>query len=171
MATEKKHHRELTGNSPLRIHVPQHVLRTLLAVLVLSLGGLAAQNGSGKRASTNGSSNTAQVARGKYIVEDVAMCAQCHTPRDNNGALDRSKWLDGASLWLRPSRPTQDWPLKAPRIAGNPPGTDADMIKLLTTGVWQDNQTLRPPMPQFRMTREDAEAVLAYLKSLSPSAE
>ncbi len=168
MAIEKIHHRESTGSF---IQARPHALRTLLVLAILSYVGVAAQNESRKPTQTNGSSNTARVARGKYIVEDVAMCGQCHTPRDNNGAIDRTKWLDGASLWLQPSRPTQDWPLKAPRIAGNPPGTDADMIKLLTTGLWLENQRLRPPMPQFRMTREDAEAALAYLKSLTPGPE
>ena len=30
------------------------------------------------------------VARGKYIVEDVAMCGTCHTPRLSNGQLDEA---------------------------------------------------------------------------------
>ena len=38
------------------------------------------------------------VARGKYIVEDVAMCGTCHTPRLSNGELDRSRWLAGAPV-------------------------------------------------------------------------
>lgn len=107
------------------------------------------------------------VARGKYIVEAVAMCGQCHSPRDDSGALDRSRWLEGAALWLLPAKPVQNWPTKAPRIAGNPPGTDQDMINLLSTGVWKNGERLRPPMPQFRMSREDAQAVVAYLKSLN----
>jgi len=37
---------------------------------------------------------------------------------------------------------------------------------LLTTSVWRNGKTPRPPMPRFHMTREDAEAVVAYLKSL-----
>ena len=108
------------------------------------------------------------VARGKYIVDDVAACSQCHTPRDAQGGLDRNKWLEGAAVWLQPAQPTADWPLQAPRIAGDPPGTDAEMIKLLATGIWRDGKALRPPMPQFRMSVADAQAVISYLKSLSP---
>jgi mono/diheme cytochrome c family protein len=63
-----------------------------------------------------------------------------------------------------------DWPLLAPRIAGNPPGTDEDMVKLLTTGIGRDGRQLRPPMPQFRLTVEDARAVVAYLRTLNPAA-
>jgi len=41
------------------------------------------------------------------------------------------------------------------------------MVKLLTTGIWTTGTRLRPPMPQFRMEQSDAEAVVAYLKSLN----
>jgi mono/diheme cytochrome c family protein len=142
----------------------------MVALTVLLLPPLHSQTAN-TRGGRSGSQkpNEALIARGKYIVEDVAMCGQCHTPRDNQGQPDRSKWLDGAALWLQPASPVQDWPLKAPRIGGNPPGTDAEMVKLLTTGIWKFGQPLRPPMPQFRMTQEDAEAVVAYLKSLAPS--
>jgi hypothetical protein len=43
------------------------------------------------------------------------------------------------------------------------------MVKLLTTGIWTTGDRLRSPMPQFRMERSDAEAVIAYLKSLVPT--
>jgi mono/diheme cytochrome c family protein len=98
------------------------------------------------------------------------MCGQCHTPRGENGAPDRSRALEGASVWLKSAEPTENWPVQAPRIAGTPPGTDAEMVTLLTTGIWRDGNYLRPPMPQFRMSREDAEAVVAYLKSVNPQA-
>lgn len=106
------------------------------------------------------------VARGKYIVEDVAMCGTCHTPRLPDGELDRSRWLAGASVPYLPARPTNDWPINAPRLAGAPPATNAAMVTLLTTAVWTDGQPLRDPMPKFHMTRADAEAVVAYLRSL-----
>jgi len=110
----------------------------------------------------------ADVARGKYLVEDVAVCGQCHTPRDSNGNLDRTRWLQGASVPYLPTKPDMDWPINAPRIGGTPPANDADMIKLLTTGIWTNGNRLRLPMPQFRMDRSDAEAVVAYLKSVTP---
>jgi len=113
-------------------------------------------------------SNESRVARGKYIVEGVAMCGMCHTPRTDSGEVDASHRLDGAFLWLMPAHPTENWPLKAPRIAGTPPASDEDMVRLLTTGVWTDGSHLRLPMPQFRRSREDADAVVTYLRSLKP---
>jgi hypothetical protein len=44
------------------------------------------------------------------------------------------------------------------------------MITLLTTGIWRrPGNYLHPPMPQFRMNRQDAEAVVAYLKAAKPA--
>ena len=108
------------------------------------------------------------VVRGRYIVEGVAMCGQCHTPRDSNGNPERTRWLQGAPVPWLPAQPDSNWPLSAPRIGGTPPASDADMVKLLTTGIWTTGNPLRLPMPQFRMDRSDAEAVVAYLKSLTP---
>src|ERR1700677_93811 len=108
-------------------------------------------------------------ARGEYIVNNVAVCGQCHTPRNAKGEPDRTKWLEGAPLWLTSAQPVENWPLSAPRIAGALPGTDAEMLTLLTTGIWKTGTYLRPPMPQFRISREDAEAVISYLKSEAPA--
>jgi hypothetical protein len=116
-------------------------------------------------------SNETRIARGEYIVEGVAMCGMCHTPRTDSGEVDTSHRLDGAAVWLLPAHPAGNWPLKAPRLAGTPPASDDDMVRLLTTGVWTDGSYLRPPMPQFRMSREDAESVIAYLRSLTPGGD
>jgi Cytochrome c len=106
------------------------------------------------------------IERGKYIVESVAMCERCHTQRDEHGNPDRMHWLQGGPVQLRPTYSAPSWALREPRIAGSPPGTDAEFITLLTTGISRTGRPPDPPMPSFRMTREDATAVLAYLKSL-----
>ena len=112
--------------------------------------------------------SSAEVARGKYLVESVAMCGECHTPRNSNGGVDRSRWLQGASVRWVPAEAGPNWPLIAPRIGGTPPANDADMIKLLTTGIWTTGKPLRFPMMPFRMTEGDAKAVVAYLRALTP---
>jgi mono/diheme cytochrome c family protein len=106
------------------------------------------------------------VARGKYIVEGVARCTQCHTPVDDKGERDRSQWLMGGPVQIEPTYRAPNWAIRAPRIAGGPPGADAEFVRLMTTGISRLGKQLNPPMPQFRLTKEDAEAVLAYLKSL-----
>jgi mono/diheme cytochrome c family protein len=106
------------------------------------------------------------IERGKYIVEGVAMCERCHTRRDAHGNPDRMNWLQGGPVQTEPTYPAPTWAIREPRIAGSPPGTDAEFITLLTTGISRTGRPPNPPMPPFRMTRGDAEAVLAYLKSL-----
>jgi mono/diheme cytochrome c family protein len=110
--------------------------------------------------------NQALIERGRYIVEGVAMCERCHTPRDEYGNPDRTRWLKGGPVQTDPTYPAPNWAKIEPRIAGTPPGTDAEFITLMTTGIARTHLPPSPPMPQFRMTRGDAEAVLAYLKSL-----
>jgi len=136
----------------------------LLPFLALAMGRLPAnaQSKGNAKAEAGGS----LVERGRYIVENVAMCELCHTPRDEHGNPDRQHWLMGGPAQLRPAYSSPSWAVVEPRIAGDPPGTDAEIIQLLTTGISRNGKPPNPPMPPFRMTRADAEAVLAYLKSL-----
>jgi mono/diheme cytochrome c family protein len=139
-----------------------------VAILVFVLS-VTAIYGQGRKSQTaDAGKSGGEVARGKYLVEGVAMCGECHTPRDSNGNLDRSRWLQGAPIrWVPADAPTTNWPLTAPRIGGNPPASDADMVKLLTNGIWTTGKPLRFPMMPFRMNEADAKAVVAYLKSLT----
>jgi mono/diheme cytochrome c family protein len=150
-------------------HLAFFSVSAAIALALLSGGvTLALAQSNNPQGQSKTTSGGPDVARGKYVVEGVAMCGQCHTPRDNNGNLDRTRWLQGAPVPWLPAKPDSNWPLNAPRIGGTPPASDADMIKLLTTGTWTTGNRLRLPMPQFRMDRSDAEAVVAYLKSLTP---
>ncbi len=144
------------------------ILVTVALGLLASSSPFTFGQSSKPKSSSEKSGAASDAARGKYLVESVAMCGTCHTPRDSNGNLDRSRWLQGASVPYMPARHDSDWPINAPRIGGTPPASDEDMIKLLTTGVWTTGKQLRLPMPQFRMDRGDAEAVVAYLKSVTP---
>ena len=144
------------------------ILAAVTFGLLTGVSQLAVAQGSKPKSSSEKGSTASDAARGKYLVESVAMCGTCHTPRDSNGNLDRSRWLQGSSVPYMPAKPDSDWPINAPRIGGTPPARDEDMVKLLTTGVWTTGKQLRLPMPQFRMERSDAAAVIAYLKSLTP---
>jgi mono/diheme cytochrome c family protein len=140
-------------------------LMSLLAFAVALSPATAQDKPAAKPKGAESGGGTA-VERGRYIVENVAMCELCHTPRTESGEPDKGHWLGGGPTQLRPAYPSPYWTQIEPRIAGRPPGTDADFIKLLTTGISRTGMPPNPPMPPFRMTRADAEAVLAYLKSL-----
>jgi mono/diheme cytochrome c family protein len=140
-----------------------------LAIIAMLTGTLTAPARAQQQHAAAKPANNNLIARGKYLVEDVAMCTQCHTPRDSAGNFDRSRWLQGGPLWYQPANPVPDWPLQVPRIGGSIAATDSELVTLLTTGIWRDGKRLRQPMQQFRMTTEDATAVVAYLRSLNPS--
>jgi mono/diheme cytochrome c family protein len=107
--------------------------------------------------------------RGKYLVENVGLCGDCHTPRDPRGQFEMSRWLLGAPVEFRPVHP-MPWGAEAPRLAGLPEGwTEADMARFLSTGIRPNGSPARPPMPPYRFSPEDAAAVTAYLKSLKPA--
>jgi mono/diheme cytochrome c family protein len=116
--------------------------------------------------SQNLAADTNVVARGKYLVENVAGCAECHTERDWKGTLNRDKWLRGATLGFGPTR-FMPWAAVAPDIAGLPMfKTDAEAIIFFQSGTNALGKTPNPPMTTTELTREDAEAVVAYLRSL-----
>lgn len=106
------------------------------------------------------------VERGDYIVNRVGMCSDCHTPRDDHGTLLRSQWLRGAQLDLRPLHP-MPFASYAPPIAGLPKGfTPEQAAHFLETGILPNGSTARPPMPPYRLSPEDAQAVVEYLRTL-----
>jgi len=143
------------------------IARLSLTAVLLS-AGYASQSSKAQVQKTRENTGRDQtlIARGKYIVEGVAMCERCHTPRDEHGNAERMNWLKGGPVQTAPTYPAPTWATSEPRIAGAPPGTDEEFITLLTTGISRTGAPPNPPMPPFRMTREDAQAVLAYLKSL-----
>lgn len=112
--------------------------------------------------------SSAQVARGKYLVEQVGMCADCHSPRDQKGEFIRERWLQGSELDFKATAPMPKWATVSPPIAGLPGWSEASAVTFLMTGKEPNGETADPPMPQYRMNRDDATAVVAYLKSLPP---
>lgn len=106
----------------------------------------------------------AQIKRGEYLVNQLARCGDCHTPRNARGDLDMTRHLQGAHMPYVPKARRGEWEDEAPDITQSGRAgkwTAERMIKLLSTG-----QETEPPMPAYKMTVEDASAVTAYLRSL-----
>ena len=110
----------------------------------------------------------AQLEHGRYLVQQVGICGDCHTPRDDKGQPVETKALQGARIMFKSTVPVPNWGEFAPPIAGLPGLTDAEAITFLTTGKDVSGKFGAPPMPAYRFTKEDAAAVVAYLRSLAP---
>jgi len=111
-----------------------------------------------------------QVERGKYLVEEVGKCQDCHTPRQADGQLDKSQWLKGTMLDFQPMKPVPGWHKASPDLT--PSGGlwgrwgEKALVTFLTTGKGPGGHAAGPPMPTYTLKAEDAQAMVAYLKSL-----
>src|SRR6202050_5524262 len=107
------------------------------------------------------------IDRGRYLVEDVAMCEECHTPRDSAGNLDESRRLQGAQIWIMPVHANPNWANNAPALAGFGGYSDDQGEAVLEKGVGPNGESIRQPMHIYHMNHADAQAIIAYLRSLS----
>jgi hypothetical protein len=142
------------------------VKKTAVAIALITLGLVSALAGDLKTHSGNSSE---KITRGKYLVENIGMCGDCHTPHNEKGEPIKEQWLKGTELPFKPSVPMPVWADKSVNIAGLPGWEHDAAIKFLMTGIAYNGLPARPPMPQYRYNQQDAEAIVAYLKSLNPS--
>jgi mono/diheme cytochrome c family protein len=111
---------------------------------------------------------SALIARGEYIVRNVAVCGGCHAAdqRDSDGPLSGGaefrNWRVGTT---RASNLTPD------AETGLGAWSEAEIVRALRNGQSKDGRLLAPVMPYewfHEMADEDAFAVARYLKSLAP---
>jgi len=104
---------------------------------------------------------------GRYLVQQVGMCWDCHSPRDEQGNIVPEKWLQGAPLPFAPTIPMPWAPVSKP-IAHLPGLTDAQALEFLTKGTLPGGRRPLPPMPEYRFSENDAKDVIAYLRDPKP---
>lgn len=104
---------------------------------------------------------------GRYLVQQVGMCHDCHSPRDEKGGLVLEKWLQGSALPFAPTIPMPWAPVSKP-IAKLPGLTDEQALEFLTKGTLPGGRRPLPPMPEFRFSESDAKDVIAYLRNPVP---
>lgn len=111
-----------------------------------------------------------QVGYGKYLVEEVGKCQECHTARLETGELDQTRWLKGAALDFQPTKEVKGWHKTSPDLT--PGGRlwqrwgEQGIVKFLETGAGPSGHPADPPMPAYKLKPADAEAIVAYLKTL-----
>lgn len=107
---------------------------------------------------------TPQIERGRYIVEALAHCTECHTPRNVLGGLDTSRWMAGAASADGKGRVPNITPAKLTWSAG-------EIATYLTTGFTPDYDSVGGHMAHVvenmsKLPKEDVQAVVAYLQAL-----
>jgi mono/diheme cytochrome c family protein len=119
---------------------------------------------------------TSGIQRGRYLVDHVAICGDCHTPRNFLGAPSQSLYMAGAS--------EKNGPLgeAVPNITpdketGIGDWRRQDIAELLLTGIKPDGDNVQGLMSEVihatphgykDMKKEDALAIADYLQSMPP---
>lgn len=107
---------------------------------------------------------TPDLQHGRYLVEALGHCGECHTPRNPLGGPDTSSWLAGAPN-----------PTGSGRIPDLTPGkltwSAEDIAYYLESGFTPDFDTAGGEMAEVvrntgRLTPEDRAAIAAYVKAL-----
>ncbi|MGF7174232.1 c-type cytochrome [Azospirillum doebereinerae] len=108
--------------------------------------------------------------RGRYLVDALGHCGECHTPRSLLGGLDADRYLGG-----NPDGPDGD---KVPNITAHPKGvggwSDGDVGLLLEAGLTPEGDVVGGAMGEVirnstsKLTAEDRAAIVAYLKTVPP---
>jgi len=113
-----------------------------------------------------------RLERGKYLVNNVTMCLECHSTRDFSkfsGPVDINSLGSGGEKF------DKDMGLPGEYYAPNitpyhlKDWTDGEIIRAITTGVSKDGHALFPIMPYQhfgRMDKEDIYSIIAYIRSL-----
>ena len=112
-----------------------------------------------------------QVARGKYLVT-IGGCNDCHTPGSFFGKPDMTKVLGGSDVGFAMPNGVFVAPNLTPdKETGLGKWTTDQIITAITKGERPDKRMLAPIMPYeglSSLTRSDALAIVAYLRSLPP---
>jgi mono/diheme cytochrome c family protein len=106
--------------------------------------------------------------RGAYLVEAMAHCGECHTPRNLLQALDERKKFAGAvqAGW-------RAYNITADPKSGVGAWSEADLMHYLSSGHADGRGTAAGPMGEAvdnslqYLTPEDVTAIVAYLRSVS----
>ncbi|SMX35154.1 c-type cytochrome [Actibacterium lipolyticum] len=105
---------------------------------------------------------TPETERGRYLVEALGHCGECHTPRNGLGGMERAAWLSGA--------PNPDGKGTIPNITpGELDWSAADIAYYFETGFTPDFDSVGGHMASVvdnlsKLSAEDRAAIAAYLK-------
>ncbi len=108
------------------------------------------------------------LARGRYLVETLGHCAECHSPRDMTGGIVASRRMGGGEL------PDGDEaPNLTPGKGGLDDWTEEDLTFFLADGTTPDGDVAGGEMARViantgQLPEADRAAMAAYLKSLQP---
>lgn len=124
-------------------------------------------------ASTSAASAQApgSVERGKYLMEGVVACGNCHFARGDKGQPLLEKGLSGGMVFDEPPFKAYAANITPDPETGIGKWTDAQLAKAIREGIRPDKRVIGPPMPiEFyrHLSDSDLAAIIAYLRAQPP---
>lgn len=109
---------------------------------------------------------TPEEEHGRYLVEALGHCGECHTPRGALGGPDLSRWLAGGPVPAGTGR----FPNITPAALD---WSEADIAEYLSSGFTPEYDSAGGHMALVventaRLSPEDRQAIAAYLKRVAP---
>ena len=120
-------------------------------------------------ASSHALAQSTSVERGKYLVNSVAACGNCHTPKDATGKEQSDKLLSGGSRVPVPKAIVLSANITPDPETGIGKWTDEQIVTAIREGVRPDKTIIGPPMPielYRNMSDDDVRSIVAYLKTV-----
>lgn len=113
----------------------------------------------------------ALLERGRYLVNGMAACGNCHAVRDPKGQVIPERGLSGGMVFDEPVFKAYAANITPDPETGIGKWTDAQLAKAIREGVRPNGTIIGPPMPiQFLRNVSDADlaAIIAYLRAQPP---
>lgn len=110
------------------------------------------------------------VERGKYLVEVLGTCGNCHTPKGPRGSIPEQHLAGGFSI-EEPFGVAVSSNITPDKETGIGTWTDEEIIRAIREGKSKDGRTLGPPMPYYlyrHVSDNDVKAMVAYLRTVKP---
>ena len=108
--------------------------------------------------------------RGRYLMESIVACGNCHTPQGPKGPLPGMDLAGGLEI-KEEAFTAYSANITPDRKTGIGAWTDAQIITAIREGKRPDGSLIGPPMP-FDMYRQmsdnDVKAIVAYLRTVKP---
>jgi mono/diheme cytochrome c family protein len=116
------------------------------------------------------STDTAVIARGHYIVRDIANCGQCHGDPAQHEALlaGADVPLSGGFTWDIPPGSIHARNITPDDETGIGKAPDGAIARALRNGIGPDGRALLPFMEMQGLSDEDLVAVVSYLRTQQP---
>lgn len=116
--------------------------------------------------------DSASIANGKYLAQNVALCVDCHSQRDwslTGGPVDESKLGAGSLDFIAENGFPGNFYARDISPTSLSSWTDGEILRAITQGINKHGKALFPIMPYMsysKLDKEDLLDIIGYIRTL-----